>query len=500
MEALSLSLPLLWTAFIVPIVAGFVALGFSDDRKPMIVTTMSWLISTLLLLVAVIYVWPYSAYDPLVFDLTPYLGHFALIIDGVSLPFALAIAIVSMLVAIYSLPYMKHRLEELGRGDLGTYYLLYQLFTAGMLGAVLSTNTIEFYLMLELTLILSFLLIAFYGYGDRLRVALLYLVWTHIGAGFYLLGALLMAPHKGFDAFVPGIGYVEEFYGTAPLIAVILMVVGLAVKMALVGVHYWLPHAHAEAPTPISALLSPLLIGVAGYALLRFVWTFARHELLIIQPYLVAWSFITIIYGGLVALRQDDVKRFLAYSSISQMGYLALGFSLLNLWGFGGLELHYVAHAIGKAVLFMVAGTIITVIGTRRITKLGGLISTQPWLAGTALLGLMHLVGIPPALALWSEYLLARGLVTYGVLHNTLTFTLLIPAFILATMISTVYSFIFFRKVFLGPEITSMKRRLDGKDPLVLPMTLLLLFGVLSFFAVEAYLRPMVMLFSSLMR
>ena len=499
MEVLSLSLPLLWAAFIVPIIAGFIALGFSDDRKPMIVTTTSWLISTLLLLIAALCVWPYSAYDPLIFDLTPYLGYFVFVIDGASLPFALAVAIVSMLVAIYSLPYMKHRFEELGRGDLGTYYLLYQLFTAGMLGAVLSTNTIEFYLMLELTLIPSFLLIAFYGYGNRLRVALLYLVWTHIGAGLYLLGALLMASHKGFDAFVPGIGYVEKLYGTTPLIAVIFMVVGLAIKMALVGVHFWLPHAHAEAPTPISALLSPLLIGVAGYALLRFVWVFARHELLVIQPYLVAWSFITIMYGGLVALRQDDVKRFLAYSSISQMGYLALGFSLLNLWGFGGLELHFVAHAVGKAVLFMAAGIIIIAIGTRRIAKLGGLISTQPWLAGATLLGIMHLVGIPPALALWSEYLLARGLVTYGVLHNALTFTLLILAFILAAMISTVYSFVFFRKVFLGPKKASVKRSLNGRDPLVLPMTLLLLFGILSFFAVEVYLRPMVVLFSSLM-
>jgi len=499
-EASPLPLPLLWTAFIAPIIAGFLAPSFNDDRKPMIVTTVSWLISTLLLLTAAICAWPYPAYDPLIFDLTPYLGYFVFVLDGISLPFALAVAIVSMLVAIYSLPYMKHRFEELGKGDFGTYYLLYQLFTAGMLGAVLSTNTIEFYLMLELTLIPSFLLIAFYGYGDRLRVALLYLVWTHVGAGLYLLGALLMASYKGFDTFMPGIGYVEKFYNTAPLIAVISMIVGLAIKMALVGVHFWLPHAHAEAPTPISALLSPLLIGVAGYALLRFVWVFARQELFVVQPYLVAWSLITIIYGGLVALRQDDIKRFLAYSSISQMGYLALGFSLLNLWGFGGLGLHFVAHAIGKAVLFMVAGTIIVIIGTRRIAELGGLLSAQPWLAGATLLGVMHLVGIPPALAFWSKYLLARGLITYGVLHDTSIFTLLILAFILATMISTVYSFVFFRKIFLGPIKARVERELNGKDPLVLPMTLLLFFGVLSFFALEAYLRPMVMLFSSLMR
>ncbi|MGH9966173.1 MAG: complex I subunit 4 family protein, partial [Nitrososphaeraceae archaeon] len=363
-------------------------------------------------------------------------GNFGLRLDGLSIPFAIIIYILCTVLALYSKPYMVHKIQEdadaqfggghfnhdkrstnLGSGSeympssssssssspstgtniettsqvtalvekesyvrtqTGLYFALYLTFSMGMLGTVLATNLIEFYVFFELMLVPAFFMVAFYGYGARRRIALMFFFWTHVGAVILLLGLLAM----GF--FAGGFDYVtvKENAGKIPAewmsLIIFSLVVGLGVKLAAFGLHIWLPYAHAEAPTPISALLSPAMIGIGAYGLLRLWMDLLTGDYTQYSIYINLWGLVTMIYGGAMALMQNDIKRLLAYSSISQMGYILFGLGSESVLGISGATLIYVSHGLGKALLFMMAGSIILQTGTRSMSQLGGLAGKMP--------------------------------------------------------------------------------------------------------------------------
>lgn len=459
-------IPIWWISVLLPILVGLLALALRRGTK-----SIGWCsgISLLIPGVAVFAYWVRGSIkegvvDPLVIDVSRHgIGKFYMLVDGLSAPIIVGISMVSGLVAIYSLKYMVTRIGEMVDGGesppgLGAYYFLYNLFAASMLGMALSSNLVEFYVFLELSLVSSFLLIAYYGYGDRRKISLLYFIWTHVAGALFLVGVLYYGINAGsFDVvkITPtGIGYTAPAYtvlAASAKLAAALIITGLFIKMAVLGVHMWLPYAHAEAPTPISALLSPNLIGIAGYALARFAIPLFPDVFVGLRGYLVALGLATIIYGGLVALKQSDFKRLLAYSSVSQMGYLLLGISTLTAYGIGGAMLHYLSHAFGKAVLFMTAGVFITELhGLRDIRRMGGLARAYPLTAAAALLGFMHLVGMPPSLGMWSEILITLGVVkAYSDASMGLLLVLAL-GLILAFSISAAYAFITMRRIFYG--------------------------------------------------
>lgn len=458
--------PIWWTSVLLPILVGIVALAAKNSEK-----AIGWITAIVLLIpgAAVFAYWvsgdiKTGVVDPVVLDLTKYgIGKFYMLVDGLSAPVVAGISIVTGLVALYSIKYMKTRIKEMmEEGDvppsMGAYYFLYNLFAATMLGMALSTNLVEFYVFLEVSLISSFLLIAYYGYGDRRKISLLYFIWTHVSGALFLVGVLYYGINAGsFDVVEltqAGISYVSPAYtvlAQSAEIAALLIIIGLFIKMAVLGVHMWLPYAHAEAPTPISALLSPNLIGIAGYALVRFAIPLFPDIFQRLQGYLIALGLATIIYGGLVALKQTDFKRLLAYSSVSQMGYLLLGIATLTAYGIGGAMLHYLSHAIGKAVLFMTAGVFITELhGLRDLRKMGGLARAYPLTAAAALLGFMHLVGMPPSLGMWSEILITLGVVKVYAGASAGTLVAVAAALIVALGVSAAYAFITMRRIFYG--------------------------------------------------
>ncbi len=494
-----LSAPLLWAAFAAPLASGVASLLASRRGTAGLhagLAVASWLVSLLLLagpLAAVYH--GRVVVDPL-YSRVPGVGVFSLFLDGVSAPVALAVVLVSLLVAAYSVPYMEHRFEELGGGSWGLYYGLYQLFTAGMFGAALAGNAVLFYLFLELTLIPSALLIILYGYGDRLRVGLIYLVWTHVGALLFLLGVFLAG---AYDFYIPGSGYLVAVSGS--LLALALVLIGLGVKSAYAGLHLWLPYAHAEAPTPVSALLSPLLIGLGGYAAVRAAVGFFRGVWgsTWVEVIVFLWALATMFYGGFLVLAQRDVKRLLAYSSVSQMGYMLLGLSTGNVDGLTGSVLHYVAHAFGKAILFGVAGVFIALLGTRRLEDLGGLLASMPRAAAVALLGFSLLAGLPPTLGLWSEVYLVFGFSSWASRLGPGVYALFAALVAAAMTLTVVYSFQAFRAMFLGPAGPAAERlRARGARPeetragrrLLAPLALLALLGVVFFLAVAVLAVP----------
>jgi len=404
------------------------------------------------------------------------IGTFGFNADGLSIPILFTISLLCTLMSIYSIPYMGHIIGNNTR-EFGLYYALLVLYSLGMMGAVLATNLIEFYLFFELMLIPSYFLIAKWGYGDRDRISFMYFIWTHVGALALLAGILSVGYLTAGTFDLDKIASAAIPQNLRPLIAV-LMVAGLLVKMAAFGFHIWLPYAHAEAPTPISALLSPAMIGIGGYAIVRIVMTILPDTFQQISTALAIWALVTMFYGGAMALVQDDIKRMMAYSSISQMGYILLGIASFQVLGVSGSMFQYVSHGLGKGILFMIAGTIIMQAhGLRSIKEMGGLASRMPLTATAALLGFITIMGIPPTSGFISEFLIFLGsfnaaFTTQSMLRVTISFLA-----VLSTALTAGYSLWAVRRIFFGPlpvELNEVK-----EAPVIVTVPLLLL-GVVS--------------------
>ena len=416
-------------------------------------------------------------------------GDFGLRLDGLSLPFASIIYILCTVLALYSKPYMVHKvMEDLpGHGggpgtdsharaaggvnnvggsgsqattvvdtqqyvnnQIGLYFALYLAFSMGMLGTVLATNLIEFYVFFELMLVPSFFLIAFYGYGARRRIALMFFFWTHVGAVVLLLGLLAM----GFFAGGFDFATIKENASLIPdtwlTLIVFSLVIGLGVKLAAFMLHIWLPYAHAEAPTPVSALLSPAMIGIGAYGLLRLWMELLTGSYEQYSLYINMWGLATMIYGGAMALMQDDIKKVLAYSSISQMGYILFGLGSESILGITGGTLLYVTHGLGKAILFMMAGSIILQTGTRSMSKLGGLAGKMPYTAVIAMIGALTIIGIPPTSGFMAEWIMFNGVLQTATADMDPLRTAMFALGILATVLSSAYILWMFKRIFFG--------------------------------------------------
>lgn len=498
-----LDYPYMFLSVVVPMVISLV-FPFVDMDKKAFAT-----ISTVLLLIPLAIVSWLSIIgglnepilDPIFFR-DPSVGTFSMLLDSISAPLAISIGLVTSMISWYSLRYMEHRFEEMEEEGhkppgWGVYYMLYILFSAAMMGTVLSTNLIEFYIFLEISLLPSFLLIAFYGYGKRERIALLYLIWTHVGALAFLVGSLVLGLNVGtFDYFNPvravaNLGLGEQLPASIITPVFIAILIGLFVKMAVFGVHIWLPYAHAEAPTPVSALLSPNLIGIAAYAMIRIAYVLFPSEFESLAPYMLGLALLTIIYGGLMALAQDDFKRFLAYSSVSQMGYLLMGIASVTAIGMAGAILHYAAHAVGKALLFATAGVLITQLhGLRSIGKMGGLAPKMPITASLALIGFMHITGIPPSLGLWSEVLILAGVSNFAVAINQFFWVVLF--LLIGIGLSTAYSFITMRRIFFGHPSEAAGEAKEAGITLLGPMIIIAAVGLLLFLVPQLLVDPMI--------
>ena len=451
--------PLLTLSILIPFLASFIALKTRDGKKLSLLASITLLLPSL----AAMHVYYRSGSSGAVFD-PPIarlagVGSISFFVDGLSLPVVLGASLVSAIVALYSLPYMVKRVEEMGLSQeehIPKYFALYLVFAGSMIGVTLTNNLIVFYLFLELSLISSFLLINWYGYGDRKRIAILYFVWTHIGAAFFLLGALVYGVIVGtFDFYHPEKGPMLGWASSilTPFLSKLVLytiLFGLLVKMAVLGVHFWLPYAHAEAPTPISALLSPVLIGLGGYGVARILLTLYQGLPQGLQVFLIALALATMLYGGFNALKENDIKRILAYSSVSQMGYVLLGIATLVPVGIAGSIFHILAHSFGKALLFMAAGSIIYYYETRQVNRLGGLAQLVPITASAALVGFLVITGVPPTIGFWSEVMIIGGYSGYLMEAGSLSIPLLV--FVSGIGLSIAYSFITMKKVFFGQK------------------------------------------------
>jgi len=324
---------------------------------------------------------------------------------------ALLVALVSaigLLATIYSLRYMRHQVQEGGlphtttSGRLTAYYGCLMLFISTMLWACLSNNVIMLYVAVEASTIASGLLVAFYWDKRALEAGYKYLMLLTVGITFSLFGCVLVyATGANILGGSKGLLLSElrsaagMFPRTTVILASAFLIVGFGTKAGVAPFHPWLPDAHAEAPTPISALLSGVMIKVAMYALVRTVSMF-YPGFPPVAMFALALGVFTMVIGDLMALAQDDLKRMLAYSSVSQIGYVLMGFGIGTQLGIYAGLFHLLNHALGKALLFFAAGAVIYATGVRRISQLGGLSRRMPVTSFCFFAGALAVSGIPP--------------------------------------------------------------------------------------------------------
>lgn len=424
------------------------------------------------------------------FFVTNYIGNFGFTVNDLNFAFIITILVVTLVTVYYSLRYMEKRFHELGRENWGLYYGLYSLFAISMIYTVISTNLLELYIFLEVALITSFLLILLYGYGDRRRISLLYFIWTHVGTILTLSSIVILGLVSGrmdiYSSFGELYNYSTMSY--APLIFII-GVIGMLVKGAQAGFNIWLPYAHGEAPTPISILLSPNMVGLGIFVVIIYYYLFPALSFL--APIFISWAVITMIYGGLNALAQKDFKRFLAYSSVSQMGYMLLGGSIAYYIGLNssvmslplGLiasVLIYASHGFGKALLFMSAGAAITELEERDIEKLGGLYIVSPLHSTLSFIGMLNILGLPPTVGLVSEILLLFSAGQLIPLIGEGFFILLSAFLMIAIGVSSGYATYLFKRVYSG--IKEIKTNVDKVNEYSLSMMVVAIVSVLFFF------------------
>ncbi|MCS7096887.1 MAG: NADH-quinone oxidoreductase subunit M [Candidatus Methanomethylicia archaeon] len=417
----------------------------------------------------------------IVFPLAPTVGlNFGFLIDGLSLPVIFTITLLCTVVSIFSVPYMEHHIGE-HKTQHAAYYALYLLYALGMIGTAISTNLIQFYFFWELMLLPSWALINIWGYGEREKIALKYFIYTHVGALALLAGILTL--YSIFRTFeLPSIISLSRFIyiGDIAKWIIIAMFFGFAVKMAIVPLHTWLPDAHAEAPTPISALLSPAMIGLGGYATVRIVYSIFPEIWDSFSLFLSTLALISMVYCGAMALAQDDIKRLLAYSSASQMGYILMGLASADPRGISGAMFHYFSHGTCKAILFIVAGALILEThGIRSISKLGGLSKKMPLTATMALIGFLGIAGTPPLNGFQSEWLIFTG-AFYGAIvsHNTLRL-IVVALGLMGSVLTAGYALWTMRRVFFGPLREELEDVHEPSIEVLAPMIILAFFTVL---------------------
>jgi formate hydrogenlyase subunit 3/multisubunit Na+/H+ antiporter MnhD subunit len=465
---------------LVPLVAAVVCVFLGKRLKKNLgwVATAAMVYETALLAYVAIQLWTQGGqlletyhWGNIVFSLD-----FGFLADGLSVPVALIMSIVCTAMTVYSINYMDHRIEHLyGKeksGMYSMYYALFLLFPVGLIGAALSTNTIEVFLFLESGLVPFYILMDLFGYNDRHRIAVMSFIWTQAGAVLFLIGAVIAGVNAGsFE--INSLSVLSG--GGIGLLVCGLILVGFLIKMATFGFHVWLPLVHAEHPTSIAAVLATI-VGLGTYLIARVLYQNMFNSFQFFSMPLMVLAIVTMIYGAYLTLGQDDVKRLFACSTIGQTAYSILGLASMNAIGVEGAVFYFLSHILGKAILFSVAGILVTQTGTRNIKEMGGLAQKMPLTATLCIIGAMILSAIPPLSGFQAEWIMFTGIFQQG-LTSTL-FMVLAVIGLFATFLTAVYTFWPAIRIFFGPLTPNMENVKEAPYKMTLPLCVL---AVISF-------------------
>ena len=326
-------------------------------------------------------------------------------------------AFVGFTTALFSQRYMAH---EYARGKLGPramrlYHSMYQGFLFAMLLALSTNNLGVLWVAMEFATLSTVLLVSLYRTPEAVEAGWKYFILCGVGIAQALFGTVLVyfAGHRvlpeGQDALLWSelYGMASQLDPTVMLLAFVFIIVGYGTKVGLVPLHNWLPDAHSEGPTPMSAVLSGLLLNVALYAVVRIKMLVDPSQGSALAGHIMmGFGLISFLVAGLFIHRQRDIKRMFSYSSIEHMGLMTFAFGLGGPLATFGALLHMTVHSLTKSALFVATGHAAQIAGTQNIEKIRGLIRTQPAVGWSLLLGTVAISGFPPFGVFVSEFLL----------------------------------------------------------------------------------------------
>jgi hydrogenase-4 component F len=353
------------------------------------------------------------------FVLEPVSGQY-LLVDDLNKVFIVLTTFVGFTTSVFSASYIGHEIEigRLTPAFVRFYHAMYQTLMFAMNLALVANNIGLMWVAVEVATLTTVLMVGIYRTHEALEAAWKYFILGSVGIALALFGTILvyMAARpvigEGPDAMVWTVlvTRASEFDPALLNVAFVFLLLGYGTKVGLAPLHAWLPDAHAEGPTPISAVLSGLLLNVALYALLRFKMMLAVSVGTIAPgPLMVVMGLISVIFASLMLYRRRDIKRMFAYSSIEHMGIIVFAFGMGGpLANFAGL-LHMTMHSLTKSAIFFAVGHIAQVKSTQKIADIGGLTVTNPVLGWGLMIGVVAIVGLPPLGIFMSEFLVVSS-------------------------------------------------------------------------------------------
>lgn len=460
---------LLWTP-----AAGILALSLTPSRNTRIIRLTANLFTTLTLLLSC---WLVIIYDQsnagLQFSesilLNPKLGsYYALGIDGLSLPMLVLATLLTSIALLASF--------TISSGVKG-YHISILLLEFGMLGVFLAQDWALFYIFWEVTLIPLFFLIDRWGGKQRHMASLNFVLYTMGGSIFILISLFAIAgymPEQGNSLMATMSQAAQSMPPNIQVLVLLGFLIGFGVKMPIFPLHGWLPLAHVEAPSPVSILLSGILLKMGAYGLIRVV-VMLPGATLVLQQLLIFLALFGMIYGGLLAWRQSDLKTMVAYSSVSHMGIVLLGIVSMNETGLTGAILQMTAHGLIAGAMFLLVGLLYERTHTRNIQDYSSLVQVMPRFAVFMTITLFAAMGLPGSVGFIAElHTFIGGFQQWG--------TLMI-FFSISILVSSAYAMRTIGTLFTGPVKPQMQQIQDLRTPEILAAGLLVagivLFGLL---------------------
>lgn len=350
-------------------------------------------------------------------------GHEAgsfLSVDDLNVVFVVLSTLIGFTTAGFSASYIEHELAigKLTPGNLRFYHAMYQALMCAMNLALLASNIGLTWVSVEVATLTTVVMVGLYRTRDSLEAAWKYFILGSVGIALALFGTILVYMSaepvlgEGYDSMLWSTLMQHAAHLSPRLlnVAFVFLMLGYGTKVGLAPMHAWLPDAHAEGPTPISAVLSGLLLNVALYAVLRFKMLLTANAAAITPgPLLIALGLASVLFAAFMLYRRDDIKRLFAYSSIEHMGIIAFAFGIGGpVANFAGL-LHMAMHSLTKSAIFFSVGHIAQAKGTQKIAEIRGLTQSHPVLGWSLVVGVMAICGMPPLGVFMSEFLVVSS-------------------------------------------------------------------------------------------
>jgi NADH-quinone oxidoreductase subunit M len=407
-------------------------------------------------------------------------------VDGISILLILLTTLLSIIVVFCSFPDIEERMKE--------YYVCLLFLETGMLGVFMALDFFLFYIFWEIMLVPMYFLIGIWGHGRRLYSAIKFFLYTLTGSVFMLLGILALYFFNGNPDYGTGkltFDVLELIHRlrvpTAPLFAglsaqdliFLALFLGFAIKVPMFPFHTWLPDAHTDAPTAGSVILAGVLLKMGTYGFVRFslpLLPVASHNMI---GFVALLSIIGIIYGALVAMAQRDMKRLVAYSSVSHMGFLMLGIFALNPEGVSGGMIQMINHGVSTGALFLLIGIIYVRRHTREIALFSGLSTTVPIFAVFFAITMFSSIGLPGLNGFVGEFLILLGIFKTNVVYATFAVT--------GIVLGAAYMLWLYQRTMFGEPTTPENRTMQDMNPLEIAYMLPL---IVLMFWIGLYPRP----------